>query len=249
MSTRNTLTLGTDRALYLGDIPATGWHCHASPVLLIGLSGRFAVHWGAGRVDTCRSALIDTGVPHVFDPRGETVALVYMEPDSREARGLRGLFHQQGGVVLDVAAPVGARSAIEGYLRHFDLPALLRCPPDFDAAPLDARVLGSLRLLRSPQGLAGPRLRRDMLAAEVALSASRFNHLFRAEMGVSLRSYRVWSQVRLAMAGLAVSPRLTDAALHGEFADSAHFSRMFRQTFGMTPSSVLRPLKDVTLLG
>lgn len=80
------------------------------------------------------------------------------------------------------------------------------------------------------------------------LSASRFNHLFRAEMGVSLRSYRVWSQVRLAMAGLAVSPRLTDAALHGDFADSAHFSRMFRQTFGMTPSSVLKPLKQVMLL-
>ena len=67
-------------------------------------------------------------------------------------------------------------------------------------------------------------------------------------MGVSLRSYRVWSQVRLAMAGLAVSPRLTDAALHGDFSDSAHFSRMFRQTFGMTPSSVLKPLKEVVLV-
>lgn len=249
MSARNTLTLGTDRALYLGDIPATGWHCHASPVLLIGLSGRFAVHWGQAQVETCHSALIDTGVPHVFDPRGETVALVYLEPDSREARGLRGLFQQQGGVVLDVAAPVGARSATEFHLRHFDLQSLLRFPLDFDAAPLDARVAHSLRLLRNPQGLGVPRLRRDVLAAQAALSVSRFNHLFRAEMGVSMRSYRVWSQVRLAMAGLAVSPRLTDAALHGEFADSAHFSRMFRQTFGMTPSSVLRPLKDVTLLG
>lgn len=61
--------------------------------------------------------------------------------------------------------------------------------------------------------------------------------------------YRRWSQVRMAMAGLATSPRLTDAALHGAFADSAHFSRMFRQTFGMTPSSVLRPLRQVHVLG
>lgn len=249
MPTRNTLTLGTDRALYMGDIPATGWHCHASPVLLLGLSGRFALHWGPGQAESCHSALIDASVPHVFDPRGETVALLYLEPDSREARGLRGMFRQQGGVVLDVAAPVGARSTTEGYLRHFDLSALLRCPLDLDAPLLDARVAHSLRLLRNPQWPGLPRLRRDTLAAEAALSASRFNHLFRAEMGVSLRSYRVWSQVRLAMAGLAVSPRLTDAALHGEFTDSAHFSRMFRQTFGMTPSSVLRPLKAVTLLG
>jgi len=65
---------------------------------------------------------------------------------------------------------------------------------------------------------------------------------------VSFRSYRVWSQVRAAMAGLATQTRLTDAALHGAFSDSAHFSRTFRQTFGMTPSSVLKPLREVTLV-
>ena len=49
-----------------------------------------------------------------------------------------------------------------------------------------------------------------------------------------------------ALGGLAVSPRLTDAALEGAFVDSSHFSRTFRQTFGMTPSSVLKPLRSVT---
>ena len=243
----NTLTLGTDRALYLGEIPATGWHCHASPVLLMGLSGRFALHWGAGLVETCHSALVDAGVVHLFDPCGEVVALVYLEPDSPEARSLRSVFLQQGGVLLDVAAPVRARAATEGHLRAFDLPALLQHHLLQAAPPLDLRVARSLHALRRPQNEQG-RLARSGLASEVQLSASRFNHLFRAEMGVSLRSYRVWSQVRLAMAGLAVSPRLTDAALHGDFADSAHFSRMFRQTFSMTPSSVLKPLKQVTLL-
>ncbi|KQO24400.1 AraC family transcriptional regulator [Acidovorax sp. Leaf76] len=251
MPATNTLTLCTDKALYVGEIPATGWHCHAAPVLLIGLSGRFALHWGAGRAETCRSALVAAGVEHVFDPCGETVALVYLEPDSREARSLRRPFEQLGGVVLDVAVPVAARSTMDAYLRHFDLPALLPCLGGDPGRPLDARVARSLQALRHPpqeRPERSERIARAGLAAGVQLSPSRFNHLFRAEMGVSLRSYRVWSQVRLAMAGLAVSPRLTDAALHGEFADSAHFSRMFRQTFGMTPSSVLKPLRQVTLL-
>ena len=247
MPARNTLTLGADRALYVGDLPATGWHSHAAPVLLMGLSGRFALHWGLGQVQTCHSALVDAGVEHLLDPRGEQVALMYLEPDSREARGLRGVFQHHGGIVLDVAAPVRARSATDTRLRTFDLQALLHCAGG-DAAPLDPldpRVAHSLQALRSAQGA---RIARDGLASEVQLSGSRFNHLFRAEMGVSLRSYRVWSQVRLALAGLAVSPRLTDAALHGDFSDSAHFSRMFRQTFGMTPSSVLKPLKEVVLV-
>ncbi|MFN3436993.1 MAG: helix-turn-helix domain-containing protein [Acidovorax sp.] len=244
MPSRNTLTLGADRALYVGDLPTTGWHCHAAPVLLMGLSGRFALHWGSGRVDTCHSALVDAGVHHLLDPCGEQVALMYLEPDSREARSLRGLLVQQGGVVLDVAVPVRARSAMDARLRSFDLQALLHLPCS-DGSPLDPRVAHSLRALRSPQDA---RLARGGLASGVQLSPSRFNHLFRAEMGVSLRSYRVWSQVRLALAGLAVSPRLTDAALHGDFSDSAHFSRMFRQTFGMTPSSVLKPLKEVVVI-
>ncbi len=246
----NTLTLGTNRALYQGELPATGWHRHASPVLLMGLSGRFALHLpldsaiGRGGVQTCHSALVDTGVEHVFDPRGEAVATMYLEPDSPEARSLRPHFAAQGGVIFDPAVTVQARSSMDTYLRSFDLSSLLQldCPA---YAPLDRRVVRSLLALRQPGDSSGWALGRDTAAAAAHLSASRFNHLFRAEMGVSFRSYRVWSQVRAAMAALGANPTLTRAALDAGFVDSSHFSRMFRQTFGMTPSSVLKPLKEI----
>lgn len=244
MHATNTLTLGANRALYVGELPATGWHRHAAPVLLLGMSGRFAVHLAPGRVETCHSALIDTGVWHLFDPCGERVALVYLEPDCAEARSMRPLLRQHGGVLFDPAARAGARGTVEARLRSFDLHALLGWR--FEAvAELDARVLRSLQHLRRARDGVLPR---EQVARAAHLSVSRFNHLFREEMGVSFRSYRVWSQVRAAMAGLATQPRLTDAALHGAFSDSAHFSRTFRQTFGMTPSSVLKPLREVTLV-
>jgi len=144
MRATNTLTLGTDRALYVGELPATGWHRHAAPVLLLGLSGRFAVHPAPGRVETCHSALIDMGVWHLFDPCGERVALVYLEPDSAEARSLRPWLGQQGGVVFDPAARTRTRGCTEARLRSFDLPTLLG--QRFEAAAeLDARVLRSLQ--------------------------------------------------------------------------------------------------------
>lgn len=241
MPAQNSLMLGADRALYLGELPATGWHRHASPVFLQGLSGRFALHLPAGRVETCHSALVDTGVEHVFDPRGEAVALVYLEPDAVETGGLRALFRQLGGVIPDPARPVQARSASQTRLQSFDLPALLALDLP-EVAPLDARVQRSLRLMR--QGGEQP-WGREAVAAAVHLSPSRFNHLFSAEVGVSFRDYRIWSQVRSAMSAMAQGPRLTDAALSGAFVDSSHFSRMFRRTFGMTPSSVLKPLREV----
>ena len=220
MPVQNSLTLGADRALYLGELPATGWHRHASPVFLQGLSGRFALHLPAGRVETCHSALVDTGVEHVFDPRGETVALVYLEPDAREAAALRALFRQHGGILLDPARPVQARSTSQMRLQSFDLPALLAL--DWPDAPLlDTRVQRSLCLLR--QGREQP-WGRDMIAAAVQLSPSRFNHLFSNQVGVSFRDYRIWSQVRSAMSSMVQGPRLTDAALQGAFVDSSHFT-------------------------
>lgn len=239
----NTITAAADRALYNGELEATAWHAHAAPVLVLGLSGPFMLHWSAGRV-ACRSALVDTGVEHVFDPCGERVALVYLEPDAPDVRGLRGVLAASAGVLLEPARRIAQRSVAEARLAAFDLQALLafRWKP---GAPVDARVRRSLQLLRSPQAFPP---RRALAATAAHLSESRFNHLFRAEMGVSFRSYRTWSQLRAAI--LAAGPRvsLTAAAHEGAFSDSAHFSRVFRQTFGMTPSAVLKPLAQVRLV-
>ncbi|TFZ04551.1 helix-turn-helix transcriptional regulator [Ramlibacter rhizophilus] len=237
MARGNRLTMAPDRALYVGELAATGLHRHAAVALLVGLSGRFAVHLAHGRVEHCRSVLVDIGVEHVFDPCGEQVALVYMEPDAPEVQCLRPLLAREGGVLFDVAIPVGACSPMEGRLRAFDLPQLLRLPVETAAAGLDPRVARSLQALRR---VGDQPWARGGLAQAVGLSPSRFNHLFREEAGVSFRSYRIWCQVRAAMTGAGPLMSLTDAALQGAFADSSHFSRTFRATFGMTPSSVLQ---------
>lgn len=241
--TGNVITAAADRALYVGALEATGWHRHAAPVLVLGLSGPFALDWAPGRT-LCRSALVDSGVAHAFDPCGEQVALFYIEPDAPEVRGLRPILAAEGGVLLDPARPVGARALAEGRLAAFDLQALLSFRWA-EAPPVDARVRRSLQLLRSP-GLAPAR--RAAVAASAHLSESRFNHLFRAEMGVSFRSYRLWSQLRAAILAAGPGVQLTAAAQEGAFSDSAHFSRVFRQTFAMRPSSVLKPLVQVRVL-
>ena len=246
MLTGNALTLCADKALYLGEIPATGWHRHAAPVLLLGLSGRFRLLLPAGRVETCHSALVDAGVEHVFDPQGERVALMYLEPDAPEVRRLRPVFARQGPVIGEPVPRSVSRWHTEQRLHSFDLPALLGRAGLPELQPVDPRVLRSLQRLREAgEGVPD----RDALARSAHLSASRFNHLFSDELGVSFRSYRIWTQVRRAMAAYRPDGSLTEAALDGAFADSAHFSRMFRHTFGMTPSSVLRPLRAVNLLG
>jgi AraC-like DNA-binding protein len=244
MHGKNELTLGADRAIYVGELARSGWHAHSAPVLLLGLSGRFALHLPDRVIEWCRSALVDAGALHLFDPCGETVATMYLEPDSVEARSLRSHFAHSGPVILDPVERLDGIRDIHSHVTAFDLRALLRWRL-LQTAPVDARVTRVVQALRV--GGMSP-LDRDHASRIAGLSPSRFNHLFSEQMGVSFRSYRMWSQVRSAIGALATLPNLTAAAHESGFSDSSHFSHAFRKTFGNTPSCLLRPIRAVNVL-
>lgn len=72
------------------------------------------------------------------------------------------------------------------------------------------------------------------VAHQLALSESRFLHLFSDEMGITWRPYLLWRRMICALAAIVDGASATDAAHSAGFSDSAHLSRTFRNTFGMT---------------
>lgn len=77
------------------------------------------------------------------------------------------------------------------------------------------------------------------VAADLGISASRLSALLKASTGSSLGklqiAYRFWHAAR---AMLEVET-FTDAAHAASFADAAHFSRSFRQAYGLPPSAIV----------
>jgi AraC-like DNA-binding protein len=80
---------------------------------------------------------------------------------------------------------------------------------------------------------------RQYLARLVHLSPTRFSHWFVEQTGLPLRSYRKWSRLVAALQHIAAGRSLTEAAHAAGFADAAHFSRTFRNLFGLDPTSAL----------
>nr|WP_244505923.1 MULTISPECIES: helix-turn-helix domain-containing protein [Pseudomonas] len=80
---------------------------------------------------------------------------------------------------------------------------------------------------------------RQYLARLVHLSPTRFSHWFVEQTGLPLRSYRKWSRLVAALQNIAAGRSLTEAAHAAGFADAAHFSRTFRNLFGLDPTSAL----------
>lgn len=74
------------------------------------------------------------------------------------------------------------------------------------------------------------------LAEAVGLSASRLAHLFRDEVGMSIRSYVV--ERRLHMASLLIvqtDERISQIAYSVGFNDISNFNHSFKKRFGMSP--------------
>jgi len=72
------------------------------------------------------------------------------------------------------------------------------------------------------------------VAQQLALSESRFLHLFRQELGIAWRPYLLWRRMMCAIQALINNHSATEAAYLAGFSDSAHLSRTFKRTFGMT---------------
>lgn len=79
------------------------------------------------------------------------------------------------------------------------------------------------------------------LARWTSLSGSRAQHLFKEETGVSFTQYLKWLRITEAVKYACVSgSNLTEAAHAAGFSDSPHFSRIFKEMFGLPPSAVLQ---------
>src|SRR5260370_23294208 len=111
-------------------------------------------------------------------------------------------------------------------------------PPLLD--PRVARVIGWLG--RNPADLTPL----TQLVRPDGLSVSRFLHLFSDEIGVPFRRFRIWNRLRAASSMALRRDNLTDAAISAGFSDSAHFSRLHHETFGVTPSYMLGRLRPAT---
>ncbi|NKF52750.1 helix-turn-helix transcriptional regulator [Shewanella sp. WXL01] len=72
------------------------------------------------------------------------------------------------------------------------------------------------------------------VAKKLALSESRFLHLFSEELGIPWRPYLLWCRMICAVRAILKGASATDAAYMAGFSDSSHLSRSFRKMFGMT---------------
>lgn len=83
-------------------------------------------------------------------------------------------------------------------------------------------------------------LSNEHLAHEVGISEVQLRRVFKGAVGVPIRRYRLWHRLFVVLRLMGEGQSLTNAALESGFSDSSHFNHVFRDVFGVNPSSVLK---------
>jgi AraC-like DNA-binding protein len=230
-----TVWLWPGQAMYAG--PSLNLAPHSGSVwcLAVGIEGRLTVATPDGTSVGGDSVMIPPRLTHQLSCGGDGLVSCYLEPTSARADACR----QQ---MSDWHGQIGVGHAVETRLAHIPSDDQSACDWLDLAAPtatrtIDPRIADAARRIREDPATAVTS--RD-LAREAGLSESRFLHLFRDELGTSLRRYRIW--VRLVHAGAAIGAgaNMTEAAMKSGFASPSHLSDRFKSTFGLSASQLLQ---------
>lgn len=235
------------RALYIGPALGLSAHRNAVAVLAVGLDAQFALATAPADPDSplrsCRSALIPPSTLHRLVSKRGRMAFLYVDAASRDLERI-------ATRVQEPTERAGFDLTCEARLIElFDDLHARRITLTHAREALETEVLFTLgrelphALTRTIEYLnthAGERPSLGALASMAGLSESRFRHLFVAATGTTLRRYRSWAAMGVALRSMAKGTSLTDAAYEGGFSSSAHFSAAFREMFGMEPSRLAR---------
>lgn len=224
-----------------------GFHAHHAIQLTICFAGTLSLATGSEAL-VAKGIAVAPDVSHQLDAMG-LIGIVFVEPESQAGAMLsRRLFRENGLVELSDGEFFRRIDPLRHALDEpFDREKMLGVAATAiqALAPVDDRETTDTRILAIINYAAANIDRLDSLrsaaeAAGVFLSESRLRHLFVEQTGLAFKTYLLWLRLVRAVQHYSEGRSLTEAAHLAGFADSAHFSRAFKRTFGSPATTLTR---------
>lgn len=194
---------------------------------------------------TYSAAVVPSHVRHALDVDGVPVwAVVFVDPGTQAGRALSTRFPEEqiADIALEAFGEAPAR-LFEAYRDGASAQIVAAAQSVVAALVGDTRTAAvpderiGMALKTMDRRLHGT-LRLSDVAREVHLSTGRLRHLLVEQTGAGFRTHLRWRRLMRSWSLVCGGASLTEAAHAAGFSDSAHLSRVVRQTFGLTPSTV-----------
>lgn len=228
------------RVLYAGLLGRHTPHALGATIVYVAIEEPLELRIGGGAWLAADGAVVPPGVSHQVRSSGRMVGTLLIEPEGLDQNQLRErLDTARVGVLSSGDMPerfraLCGRLAAKGANAAFD-DDLLDCAlfgQPLRERTLDVRINRVVcRIREQPCSDHAA----EAAAAASGLSTSRFLHLFKAEVGVPFRAFRIWKRARGLLHHANRRLNLAHFALDSGYPDSTHFSHTVRRIFGVNP--------------
>ncbi|MFP5491434.1 MAG: helix-turn-helix domain-containing protein [Bacteriovoracia bacterium] len=229
------LYLWNSKAMYLGPSFETGEHSHNAIQIVVGLRGNVKIlidgEWKVGNF-----FIIPPNVRHQTVLLG-MVAMMYADSEDVrfDSKGPRNtsISNDIKEKLLEIYySPAEVQSAESIYDEVLKQVGFSRSK----SGSIDGRVLKCLEYIDAHYFES---LTMERICIDLQIPESTLSHLFSKEVGIPFRRYLIWKRLKNAVYYfLNTSCSLTDAALEAGFSDQPHFTKCFKEIFGVNPSYV-----------
>lgn len=216
----------------------TGFHAHPAVEIILSKQGNFSIETQNASFQQSSFAVINSNISHRVLANNCTINLLMIECSPSVLQTFLKEFNIKIVKGVFVEKSIGSKSGLlESILKYCLQNTIARtddnrvesCLQHFNDTPIEYKEM------------------METLKSKTNLSESRLSHLFKEEIGISLKKFLVWNRLKKAFA-LVLSQRLNlyEASLQSGFYDQAHLSKAFKQMLGLNPSEMYnsRTLQD-----
>jgi AraC-like DNA-binding protein len=206
------------------DVARIGPHCNPVPCVLTGRNKSLTLV-SRDEVVAGDILLIRPGIEHTVICSGG-VNVMYL--DGLPWSGSSGLAERLQGRLANLA--------IEAIFQGSDAQTALRQRLDSGAAQFPPQLITVIEdLIAEPMS----RMTQRELAEGLQMERTKALRMFKAATGQTFRRFKQWSGLQYAARRIASGELVRTAAMDAGFADTAHLTRTFRMSFGLTPSEAI----------
>ncbi len=242
---QNLIHIGQDFEWFLGKFDNNQRHKHYAIQISISLKGKINLITNDSNLTTEQAILIKPNVEHQLESKHEHL-LILLNPASTIGhfwnRLVSSSFSEVNTEPVILIRNIGLDFLSNEYSeKKFvqninDIFRSYDCYCESFIHSGDERIDKSIEYLKQHHERVIPV---EEISAFCNLSPSRFLHLFKDNTGITYRRAQLWSKLMAALP-LISKRSLTDIAHQVGFSDSPHFTRTFKENFGLSPRNFLK---------
>ena len=256
ITTPSILYLWKSRTLYIGEYPDFSPLTQGAASLLVGVDGPIAItQCNSGETISANAFLIPAGVPFIIDSDGHRIANCYLDPYNEDFFRLKQSMKERvGDIYIGNKKEIMQAAAFEKMLchtldqkeagkliEHAVFPSIFEAPK---RPATDPRIVEIIDFIQDDPTINHTN---KAMAKRINVSEVTLQRLFKATTGIPIRRFRLWHRLFVTATLLAFGRSITEAALEAGFSDASHFNHVFKDMLGMSPSSIIRRTKNMTI--